>query len=179
MIYHGENKYPYKKDVFSCFADRAVAERDIAGPLLLVDLTQISEDILIHHGGADAVLKLLLKLSREKDFIRRIHHLMSTNPKTFVSLSLEQAGYMYEYTMFVGKGTFKNAKVMENAIHQIYGASKAEKIFTLADYYKQEAKKEEKLNIARQMLFKNTDKKFISEVTGLSLSEVKTLAPNQ
>ena len=191
VIYHGERKYPYAQDIFSCFEDKELAVKDIAQPMLLVDLADTHEDVLIYHGGSDAVLKLLLKYSREKDFIGKIQSLMSSHPDIFVSLSLKQAGYMYEYTMFVGKGTPENAKAMENAMQQVYGETKAKKIFTLADYYKQEGvqlgltkgkleglregKQRGKLEIAKQMLTEGLTTELISKVTGLTLAQIKDL----
>lgn len=191
VIYHGEQKYPYEKDIFSCFEDKELAMHDITKPMLLLDLSETPKKELIEKGGADAVFKLLLKYSRTKDFIGKIQELMFTSPDLFLSLSLQQAGYMYEYAMFVGKGTPENAKNMENAMQQVYGETKARKIFSLADYYKQEARKEGKkegmekgmekgkkernIEIAKQMIVKGMKVSLISELTGLSLEQIKKL----
>ena len=63
---------------------------------------------------------------------------MGENPEIFVSLSLQQAGYMYDYAILVGEGTPKNAEIMKTAIEKTYGESKAKKMFSLADYYEKE-----------------------------------------
>ena len=138
VVYHGEKKYPYAKNIFSCFEDGGLAKQDIIEPMVLLDLSQASSAEIIGQGGADAVLKLMLKWGRERDFVSKLQELMCSNPEIFVSLSLQQAGYMYDYAMFVGEGTPKNAEIMKNAIEKTYGESKAKKMFSLADYYKKE-----------------------------------------
>ena len=138
VVYHGEKKYPYAKNIFSCFEDGGLAKQDIIEPMVLLDLSQASSAEIIGQGGADAVLKLMLKWGRERDFVSKLQELMCSNPEIFVSLSLQQAGYIYEYAMFVGEGTPKNAEIMKNAIEKTYGESKAKKMFSLADYYKKE-----------------------------------------
>ena len=138
VVYHGEKKYPYAKNIFSCFEDGGLAKQDIIEPMVLLDLSQASSAEIIGQGGADAVLKLMLKWGRERDFVSKLQELMCSNPEIFVSLSLQQAGYMYDYAMFVGEGTPKNAEIMKNAIEKTYGESKAKKMFSLADYYEKE-----------------------------------------
>ncbi|MEM7175887.1 MAG: hypothetical protein AAF443_08210 [Chlamydiota bacterium] len=53
-------------------------------------------------------------------------------------MSVEQAGHMYEYAMFVGKGNPKNAKIMDEAILKTFGEPKAKKMFSLVDFYRSE-----------------------------------------
>lgn len=142
VIYNGIKEYPYAKDIFSCFENSNLAKQDITEPMVLLDLADTSEETILRQGGADTVLKLLLKWGRERDFVNKLQSSMNKNPDFFISLSLQQAGYMFEYVMLVGKGNSKNAEMMRTAIQQVYGKSKSEKIFTLADYYKEEAKKE-------------------------------------
>lgn len=138
VIYNGIREYPYAKDLFSCFEDKELARQDITEPLILLDLSDTPDEEIIKEGGADAVLKLLLKWGRERDFIKKLQNIMTSNPKIFVSLSIEQAGYMYDYAMFVGEGNPKNAQIMKEALQKTYGESKAKKIFSLADYYEEQ-----------------------------------------
>ncbi len=142
VIYHAQKQYPYPKDIFSCFEDKDLAVKDLVEPMLLIDLNEMPQDALLYCGGKDTLLKLLLKLSRQKDFIRKIHDLMNAHPEIFVSLSSNQAGFVFEYILHLGKGTPENAKIMKTAISQVYGHKKAEKIFTLADYLRQEGRQE-------------------------------------
>ena len=141
VIYHGKEKYPHPRDVFSCFEDKELAIKDITEPMHLLDLTDTPEEELLQHGGIDATLKILLKWSRDKNFIEKLQRIMVSRADIFLSLSLELAGKMFEYVMFVGKGTDQNAKAMENALQKIYGERKTKKIFSLADYYREEAMK--------------------------------------
>ena len=144
VIYNGAGTYPYAKDIFSCFQNPALAKSDITNPMNLLDLSEIPAKEITRMGGADAVLKLLLKFSRELDFIQKIKEHMYANSKIFVTLSETQARFMYEYVLFVGSGTKENANTMNEAIQQTYGADKATKIFSLFDYFKQEAMQEGK-----------------------------------
>ena len=138
VVYHGERAYPFAKDVFSCFEDEGLAKQDILEPMVLLDLSQASIAEIIGQGGSDAVLKLLLKWGQERDFINKLQKLMSLNPEIFVSLSAQQAGFMYDYVMLVGKGTRKNAEIMDTALQQVFGEKKAKAIFSLADFYREE-----------------------------------------
>ena len=184
VIYNGEGKYPYAKDVFSCFRNADLAKSDITNPMNLLDLAELPAEEITRMGGADAVLKLLLKFGRQRDFIQKIHQAMESCPEIFVSLSENQIVVLYEYSLCVGKGTKENANTMKEAIQRTYGESKATKIFSLADYFKQEArqegmekgKQEGKIEIAKQMLSKGVDRALICDVTGLSAKEVEALA---
>lgn len=180
LIYNGEGRYPYVKDVFSCFRNSQIAENDITKPMNLLDLSQVPTTEITRMGGADAVLKLLLKFGRERDSIQQIQQLISSRPEIFVSLSQAQAGYMYEYILFVGNGTKENANAMKEAIQQTYEEPKAAKIFTLADLIKQEAMEEgiekRNLEIAKEMLSDGEEPTKVSRYTGLSRKEIEALA---
>lgn len=45
---------------------------------------------------------------------------------------------MARYIINLGEGNPENAKIMKTAIKQLYGQTKGERIFTLADYFRQE-----------------------------------------
>jgi len=195
VIYNGEGKYPYAKDVFSCFRDPELAQSDITNPMNLLDLSEIPAEEITRMGGADAVLKLLLKFSRKLDFIQKIEEHMYSNSKIFVALSDTQARCMYEYVLFVGNGNKENAKTMKEAIQQTYGANKATKIFSLFDYFVQEAEQKGKqkgikegikegkiegieqrnVEIAKQMISEGLEKSIIGKVTSLSHKEIVAL----
>ena len=138
VIYHGKETYVYPKDIFSCFNDEKLAFDDITKPMNLLDLSSISKDKILELGGADAALKLFLKFARDIDFIKKVEKCMLESPNIFVSLSEQQAKLLFEYVIFVGKGNKENAENMEQAIRKIYGQEKAKKIFSLADYFKQQ-----------------------------------------
>ena len=138
VIYHGEKEYPYSTEVVACFEDERLAASDAFVPMHVLDLKKMPEGELLDNEGADTILKLLLKYSREKDFIQRIQALMKERPNIFLSLSIAQATFIFEYILYVGKGTPANAKIMKAAMNQLYGAPKAKKIFSLADYFRLE-----------------------------------------
>ena len=66
---------------------------------------------------------------------------------------------------------------------QLYGAAKTEKIFSLADYFRQEERKKVRLEgmrerdiaIAKQMLAEGESNEKISRYTGLSLQDIEAL----
>lgn len=176
VIYHGKRKYPYAKDTFSCFQDKELAFRSIVAPMNLVDLADIPEDSFKECEGADTVLKILLRYGRDRDFIQKIVNFMRLNPIIFVDLSGKQVGVMYEYTMLVGQGTRENEKAMKQAIRNTYGAARAEKFFSLADYFRQGGIDETTVRFARKMLMEGEHIGKISKYTGLTPSEVESLA---
>ncbi len=141
VIYHGKKEYPYSTDIVACFEDEKLAARDVLAPMCVLDLKKMSEEALLGNEGADTLLKFLLKHSREKDFIQKLQALMEQKPEIFVSLSIPQAQFVFEYALYVGKGTPANASIMRTAMNQLYGKPKAQKIFSLADYFREEAKK--------------------------------------
>ncbi len=140
VIYNGKEVYPYAMDIYSCFEDPKLAKTDITQPMLMVDLAHLQEQETL--SGHDGVMKLLLKISRERDFITKPQKHMRDYPLIFVNLSEQQAKIVYEYTLFVGKGTPKNAEDMKKIMKAVYGQDRSEKIFTLMDYYQEEAKKQ-------------------------------------
>ena len=142
IIYGGKSKYPYPKDVASCFDDPKLALKEITEPMIVVEPSAMPENTLQQQGGADAVLKLLIKYSKQKDFVGKMESLMKNNSKIFLSLSVTQASKVLEYVLFVGKGTETNAKRMKATINQVYGTAKGTKIFSLVDYFKQEGRLE-------------------------------------
>ena len=155
VIYHGEKEYPYSTDVVACFEDEGLAANDRVEPMQLLDLAKIPEEVILQHGGADMLLKLLLKYSRKKDFIQRILALMEQHPNIFVSLPTAQANFIFEYILHVGKGTPANASTMKATMNQLYGKAKADQFFSLADYFKQKLRKE---GIQQGMLKKRISK---------------------
>ena len=142
VIYHGPKKYPYARDIFSCFENEALAKQDITEPMILLDLNEVPEQEIIKQGGADTVLKLLLKWGRERDFIKKLASCMVKNSGIFISLSPQQVLLMYEYAMHIGKGTPENAKNMKTSIQETLGPKKSKKFFSLAEYYEEQGKKE-------------------------------------
>ena len=72
----------------------------------------------IYSYGLNTLFKLLLKWSRKRDFIQKLQHSMDANPQLFVTLSLEQAGHIFEYAMFVGKGKPHNAQTMKASMQK-------------------------------------------------------------
>ncbi len=93
VLYHGQKAYPYAKDIFSCFEDEELARKDMMGPMRLIDLPSMPEDKILQEVDEDTLLKLLLKYSRDKDFIRKMVAFMHSHPKIFISLSLEQVKF--------------------------------------------------------------------------------------
>ena len=119
--------------------------------MILLDLAKMSEKELLSKKGSDAVLKMLLKYSKSKDFIRKVQEMMKKYQLIFVSLSQEQAKCVFEYVLHVGKGNPKNAASMRNSFNETYGSKRADKIFSLADYFKQQGRQEAKIELLQQL----------------------------
>ena len=142
VLYHGEKAYPYEKDIASCFEDKELAKQDMLETMTLIDLASISEDKILDEVDADTLLMLLLKYSRDKDFIRKMRACMHSHPQILLSLSPTQAGFVFEYILHLGKGTPQNAEAMKATMNQMSETPQGEKIFSLMDYFKEEARQE-------------------------------------
>ncbi len=144
--------------------------------MIMVDLASIPAKALRQYIGADALIKLLLKYSRESNFFGEVHKLMREVPEIFLSLSIEQAKRIFEYVLYVGKGTKQNAQDMKAAMNQLYGEKKAAKIFSLADYFRKEGVLKSKREIAKKMLAEGESKTKVGKYTGLSGSALIMLS---
>ena len=83
---------------------------------------------------------------------------MEQKPNIFLSLPTAQATFIFEYILHVGKGTPANASTMKTAMNRIYGENKAQKIFSLADYFRLEAKEKAKQEGIREGMEKGMQK---------------------
>ena len=95
--------------------------------------------------------------------------------KLFVSLSIEQARFVFEYVLHLGKGKPENAESMKTAMNQVYGETKTQEVYSLMDYFRDEARSEGKREIAMQMVRMGLDTSTIANATGLYHEEVKKL----
>ncbi|MGI9214855.1 MAG: Rpn family recombination-promoting nuclease/putative transposase [Gammaproteobacteria bacterium] len=169
--------YPYSLDILDLFKDKELAKQTLAKPAHLVDITQFSDEELKKHNLV-ALMEYLQKHARDRDLLLSIHQL-----KQFIMDALDKIGdneillltYMENclyYIMSVGNVSNRKEFIKElNTIPVV-----KEKIMgTLAHYFEEQGKAEEKKHIARLMLVKGTDPKFISEVTNLTSEEIQQI----
>ena len=188
VLYHGKKPYPYKTDFASCCENSALAAKSIRYNVKIVDLTSISEQDILKKKSIATAFELILKLSHHKDLIRKIENYMATNPEIFVILSVAHVKSIMTYIALVSPSNKKEFKKMEAQARKIYGENKANKIFTMADGFRQEGRlegrkegrqegrQEEKKEIAKNLLKQGLHLDLIANATGLTQKEIKAFS---
>jgi predicted transposase/invertase (TIGR01784 family) len=173
-LYTGkQTPYPYSVDIYDCFEDPMLARAEMFKPLSLIDLGQMEEEELAKHGTAD-LLEMLLKQSRERTYF----NWMQEHPEAMKKL-LERCYGISGIIYILGVETRHSAEELFQAIENIVPQRK-EDIMTAAQQLRQEGelrgrqegKKEgmqqEKLHIAKNMLFKlHLDMQTVAKATGV------------
>lgn len=182
-LYHGrQSPYPYAIDVYDCFDDPNLARQIAFKPFRLIDLTILSDEQIMQ-GGVAALMEMLLKHSRAKDFLTTFN-----KGKASIQYLLNQLGK--EYRRFVIKFVLNEMQDEEpNAVEQLVQtfitAFPEEKdiIMTFAQQLEQkglqkglqQGRREEDLIIAKRMLNMGADYDFIKKATGLSDQDLLNL----
>lgn len=180
VLYNGKKPYPYSTDFASCCQNSPLAAKSITYDFRLVDLASLSEQDILKHKTRSTAFELLLKASHHKDLVRKMENYMARYPEIFLYLSLDLVKGMITYIALTTEGNKQDFKHMEAQVTKLYGPSKAKKIFTIADSFRQEGrqegKKERNVEIAKNLLKEGVDLSLVSKATGLSQSQLKALA---
>ena len=148
----------------------AFAKSKLCIPILLASIYPMSEAALKEHSNAN-LLELLLRQGAEKTFLKWI----KTHAQEIRELFIKHYGYSWIHYISGQESKHTSAEVIAALIE--IAPHKEETIMTAAQYLRQEGRQEgmqqEKLHIAKNMLYKlHLDAKAISEATGLSQAEL-------
>ena len=168
-LYSGKKTpYPYSVDIYDCFEDPILARAELFKPLPLIDLGQMDEGELKQHGTAD-LMELLLKQSSARTFLNWI----KKHPDEMVQLIERYYGKSGIVYILGVEARHTSDEIIQAIIATV--PHKKEEIMTAAQQLKQEGKQEEKLHIAKNMLYSNESKEKIHQFTGLSWIDIEQL----
>lgn len=183
FVYAGKiTPYPHSLDICDCFADPIEARERIRmfNPILLKDLTILTEDELLKYGKADLVY-ILLKEGIKKDFLSFI------KTKSQILARLFDRFYVKSGIIYILEVDDKTSpKELIEAILQVLPEKKAI-IMSAAQQLRQEGIREgmregirkgmqkNKLTIAKNMLKKGYSTKDIQEITDLPKETIERL----
>jgi len=168
LFYHGlESPYPYPLSWLEEFDDPVQASRLYMGSFPLVDITVIPDDDIMQHRRI-ALLELIQKHIRKRDLmelIDRLGALMVTGCANDTQLKS-----LFNYMM-----RFGDAAEFSHFIRQIAercSTPHKERLMTIAERLRLEAKHQEALRIAQSMIAEGFDRECVLRLTGLSDAEL-------
>ncbi len=192
-LYHGsESPYPHSTDVYDEFNNPALARELVFKPFHLIDLTTLTEEAIEKHGLA-ALMEMLLKHYRTKDFVGQLKHLVDSG---LWAHTIHQLGQTYltdvlHYAFYSSGDT--HSPSADTLIQRLAETlpDEREAIMTLGELLEQRGEQrgqqkgrlegqqqgehQKALAIAKNMLAKGVELAFIEEVTELSADEITTL----
>ena len=183
FLYSGKKSpYPYPLDIYSCFEDPDLARKWIFKPLEIIDLSVLSEEILLQHGQAD-MLEILLKYGQEPSIVERLKQspvlLERLMERTYAKSGIN-------YILGVEKTGAKKGKSAKQILKDIGNLvpDKKDEIMSVANQLrkeglqegKKEGKKEGIFTVARNMLHNlHMGIDVVQQATGLSHREIVSL----
>lgn len=205
VFYNGEDSpYPYTLDISDIFADSETYKKFPLGTFQLVDLT-VTEDATILQHGKLALLEIVMKHIRERDFNMVINSIIAAI-KFWQEKELDHSLLSSIFHYIMSSREVEDVMQLIEHINQELPALK-ENIMTYADELikkgkqegiqlgKQEGiqigekkgiqigekkgKQEAKLEIARELLKLGVDKQIILSTTHLTMEELLKLQQNQ
>lgn len=167
VFYNGaDSPYPYPLDIANLFADIEAYKQVPLGTFKLVDLTVTEDDKLLQHGKL-ALLEILLKHIRERDFtnaISLIIQALKVSLTSEISNSLLNSAFSY---LMSAKETEEIKQLIEQINIEIPDLK--ENIMTYAEELiqkgKQEGEQKAQLEIALKMLKRGLDEAVVAELT--------------
>lgn len=180
LFYHGKGQYPYSLRLIDCFEDPEFAEEHFFNDPLTIDLNLMSNEEIYEHKKL-AFLEIVQKhiFTRDLEYIAdHIAELVKiTRPEHDLFNSL-----IY-YMLLKGEAANVNSvieklKTIEDYEEDVMNAAQQLKQQGLQQGLQQgreEGRHEEDLVIARRMLARGTDRRYIKEVIGLSDQDLLSL----
>lgn len=204
VLYTGAHKpYPYSMNFYDCFADPQLAEKTFLQPKL-IDLSVIPDAELKTHGYA-AFLEIVAKHIRDRDILKLAYdiaelirtyrltrelyvHMLNyvlkegetPNYNEFLKIIIDQSAEYKDDTMSIASRLKEDA--YKQGMHMGIEQGK-EQALSIASRLKEDAYKQgmhmgieqRSIAIAKNMLVKGVDVKFIKEVTGLNDQDILKL----
>lgn len=188
VFYNGDKPYPYSTDLFDLFGEQQPLAKDVLfRPFTLIDLTQISDDVLKKMQWV-GIMGLVQKHIATRDFMNFLKRLLP------LLKHLESAGaedYLISTLTYLLQADIEDPEETAKLIHNELSSRLGGEVMTLAErleergFHKgklegekvgfEKGRNEEKLLIAQQMLKQNVDTAFVVKVTGLTLEEMVEL----
>lgn len=184
VIYHAERPYPFSTDIKDMVnAPKELVDHYFLKPFHLIDLARIDDAELKKHAWAGA-MEFALKhifardifphLQEMTELLRRIDQAGGRN---YISIVLQ---YIFE------RAELKDKEAFFDLINTRISPDVGENVMTLAEQFRQEGMQKGiekgtlngKLETAKRLLKKNVEISFISEITDLSLIELRELQAN-
>ncbi|WP_342220778.1 Rpn family recombination-promoting nuclease/putative transposase [Rickettsiella endosymbiont of Miltochrista miniata] len=176
-------------DLYDCFDDPELARELAFKPFKLIDLTILSDEEISQHGLA-ALLEMLFKHHRSKQFLSIMRTLIQTNlvQNVIKQLDIAYLTDMLNYILNTSQDETRS-QAAQHLIHELIQVFPQERevIMTFAEQLrqegrqeaiqegsvfaqqlKQEGRQEEGIMIAKKMLAKGLDITFIKELTNIS-----------
>lgn len=196
LFYAGrQKKYPFSNNWLDDFDDPLLAEQLYRQPFPVVDVTEIPDEVIRDHRSI-AALTLVMKHAYQRDFRRLLDMLVPL--LVMESLTEQQFKLLLNYIIRTGKS--EDARLLADELAQRVPEG-GEKMETIAEYFTrvgfedglkkgaetgreqavqqgiEQGRYETRLEMARAMLQKGLDRRFISQLTEFSAQELKALSP--
>ena len=188
-LYNGKRSpYPYSTDVFDCFESVELAKEMMFKPFKLIDLSVLSDKEIEQHGIA-ALFEMLLKHHDTKQLYNLLAHLVKLDLFKETLDAIKDDNYivnLLEYALNTGEEREHPVEKILQLLAENAPKHK-EHIMTVADQLRQQGMEQAKPlylaegiekgieKVAKNMLEKGADTKFIAETTGLSNKQIEAI----
>ena len=167
LFYHGAlSPYPFSLCWLDEFDDPALARQLYSATFPLVDITVIPDDEIMQHRRI-ALLELMQKHIRKRDLMGLVEQLVSLLATGYANDS--QLKTLFNYMMQFGNTPHVDKFICEVAYRV---PQQKERLMTIAEVLRQEAKQQEALRIAQMMLANGISHEIILKITGLSAKDL-------
>ncbi|GAL45556.1 MULTISPECIES: Rpn family recombination-promoting nuclease/putative transposase [Citrobacter] len=167
LFYHGAlSPYPFSLCWLDEFDDPALARQLYSATFPLVDITVIPDDEIMQHRRI-ALLELMQKHIRKRDLMGLVEQLVSLLATGYANDS--QLKTLFNYMMQFGNTPHVDKFIREVAYRV---PQQKERLMTIAEVLRQEAKQQEALRIAQMMLANGISHEIILKITGLSAKDL-------
>lgn len=181
VIYAGKTSpYPYSVDIMDMFENPSLARELMFKPPTMTDLTTRSDEELVEEGLA-GLMEVMIKQGIVRDHLNWI----KKNPHLIYDIVNSPFGYT-SIVYILTTDAVNDPEELKKAIVEA-APNQKETVMTAAQQVRQEwievgteqgmekGMEKRTLEIAKNMLLKNSDIGFICDITGLSMEQIKSL----
>ena len=182
-VYNGSiSPYPYSCDVYDCFNNPEFAREIAFKPFILIDLTILSDEEIAQHGLA-ALMEMLLKHSRAKNFVTRLKKSLGLIKDSLSQFDKGYREFVIKYILNETQDEAPNAlKQLIDTLNIIFPKEK-NLIMTFAEQLQQQGMQQGmqqgeyrmQIAIAKKLIVQGESVQYIQGLTGLPENEVMDL----
>jgi predicted transposase/invertase (TIGR01784 family) len=195
IFYNGDKKYTAPKSFFDLFHDSEMARRFLNDPVNVINVNEVEDSEFKEYPEA-GIIEFFLKKHRERDVLRLFEEVKEILEK-LSSIPLQQKESLITIILWYNVKKIENnkdsdailevvnnylnvegEKIMGSIVENWYKQGKQEGIFEGMQQGMQQGNYMRNIEIAKAMLAKSQEIKFIAEITGLSLQEIISLKAN-